>query len=354
MQSRTCRTSFRHFCKWTSPCIFLAWPHLASASDAPDGPVLATDSAIAAPDASVQALDSDIDSQFEQAVRLFKAGDYVKSLTRFMSLTGRTPSPNVQLYIGYCHVRLDHPVEAHQAFSLVLWQIEKLGGTEYETTRSAAEEQLMALAPKLSQLTISLVRSPPYAAVRLDGLPVEASRLGSPMALEPGIHVVEVTAPDADAIVQSVAIEKGGKKTVVLMLPARVETPSLSTRSNERASVSGDADSSRYSMYAWAAAGLGVTGWGLFTVGGLRAKSTYADLQEQCASRCSDATHRQAVADGQAWQTVANIGLAVGIVGTVSAATLFGIGSVSGADQPTTARLRLGSSFGQVSYEGRF
>ncbi len=339
MSNRTCQTSSSRLCKWMLPCLFLAWSHVASASDAPE----------AAQSATV----SNLDSEFAQAAEVFKAGDFGKALASFVALSHRTQSPNVQLYIGYCYARLRRPSDAHRAFSLALERIESSRDTQYEATRSAAHQQLLALDPQLSKLTISLVHAPPGAIVKLDGKALDPSQLSSRLTIEPGVHVVEAEAPGAQAIVQSVTLEKGYAKTVALVLPThKAQEESLSV-SNSRTQ-GGRSEYSSLTTLGWAAAGIGVVGLSVFSFAGLRAKSVYESLQEQCKSPCSDATHRQSADSGRAWQTAANVGLSVGILGTISAATLFVLGSADRNGQRALAGIQLGPRSAQLSYEGRF
>jgi hypothetical protein len=75
--------------------------------------------------------------------------------------------------------------------------------------------------------------------------------------------------------------------------------------------------------YVAVAGGIGLAGVVVFAVAGAMNRSTYGGLQEGCpASVC--AADRQAEIDrGRTEQTVANVGLVVGLVGLGAGATLF-------------------------------
>jgi len=338
MQSPTCLTSSRSLCKWLLPCFLLAWSHVASATDSGDE--------------TTSAAESNLDVEFAQAADAFKAGEFAKALASFVALSQRTESPNVQLYIGYCQLRLGRATEAHQAFSRAIEGSEASRSAQYGPTRDAARKQLLALDPQLSKLTVSLVEAPPQAVVKLDGRTLNASQLGSRLTIEPGVHVIKAEAPGALTLVETVKLEKGNAKTVVLLLQSGL------TRVPERDAKASGANSSpqraTLMTVGWVTAGLGVVGWGVFTVAGLRAKSLYGDLQAQCRIPCSDAAHRDTANAGKAWQTGANVGLAVGVLGTLSAASFFIWGSQSGSVQRTLANIQFGSGSAQLSYEGRF
>jgi hypothetical protein len=286
-------------------------------------------------------------------VKRFKEGDLVPALESFVALRERTQSPNVQLYIGHCYLQLGRPTEAYRAFALALEQTNRLADAKYDATRIAAQEQLSALNLRLSRLTISLVKPSKEVVVKLDGRPLEPGQLDLPLTVEPGVHVVEAEATGKQSVVKSIALEKGSNKTVALLLPNQPAQPEPSASTNE-ASPFRNSESSVYTNLGWTAAGMGFAGWGLFTVAGLRAKSVYENLRTQCASPCTDAAHREDASSGRTWQTAANIGLAVGILGTVSAVTFFGVSAARGSAQRSMAGLQLGPHFAQVSYGGRF
>lgn len=320
---------------WLLPCILVFSSHAALANDERDEP---------------NATESNVDVEFAQAVRRFKEGDYVAALEGFTSLKRRTHSPNVQLYVGYCYVRLGRPADAYRAFTLTLEQTSS-PDSRYEATRNAAREQLASLDSKLSKITISLVKPSPEARVLLDGRPLELAELNSPITVEPGVHVVEAEAPGMQPEVRSIALEKATNKTVALFLQPQSARAQAAGATNDR---SGARGSPNMTTLGWVAAGVGFAGFGLFTAAGLRAKSIYESLQEQCANRCADAAHREQASSGRAWQTTANVGLTVGILSTVTAVTFFGLGAANRSDRQSTAGLELGSHFARFTYAGSF
>ena len=339
MKNFTCQTSSSGFSHWILPCFLVSWSPAASARDIQE--------------AAAVTPHSDIGADFAQAASRFRAGDYAAALEIFTALSEQTQSPNVQLYIGYCYVKLGRPLDAHRAFSRTLEQTNKLNIPKYQATRDAAQEQLAALNQRLSKLTIFLVTPLRGAAVKLDGDPIELRQLDRPLTIEPGVHVIEAEAPGANTVVKSVTLEKGTNKTVAVLLQNQSAQHPPDAAPHDAARAQGSGRSS-YTTLGWAAAGVGLVGWSLFAVAGLRTKSIYDSLQEQCPNRCSDSAHQREVNSGNAWQITANAGLAVGILGTVSAAALLGVSAAQASDQRTSAGLQLGSHFAQVSYQGRF
>jgi hypothetical protein len=60
-----------------------------------------------------------------------------------------------------------------------------------------------------------------------------------------------------------------------------------------------------------------------FAIFGSLARSTYDDLQTVCGGGPCPANKADEISSGKTYQTVANVGLALGILGVASGATLF-------------------------------
>jgi hypothetical protein len=99
-------------------------------------------------------------------------------------------------------------------------------------------------------------------------------------------------------------------------------------------------------------AGLGVAGMAVFTIFGLSAKSTFDKLKSECGSKgCSDADHLERIDRGKSAQTMANIGLVVGIVGLGSGGTLILLG---GKKKDPGASVGFSNGGATISYQGSF
>jgi len=292
-----------------------------------------------APDASAQSTEA----TFAEAVRLFKAGDAAAALPLFIRLSAVTDSPNVQLYVGYCQLELGDNREAHEAFSLAAKQSIELGGSKYVATREAALDQLDKLNLRLARLTISLADAPAEFVVKLDTQTVNSTLLGTPIIVEPGLHHVEAESQGADPVSRAVTLDRGGNQTITISFK-----PSNKPPTEERAGSS----SPRLISFGLATAGLAVVGWGTFAVAGLLAKNAHDQLQADCPNGCSDADHRGQINRGKTYQTVANLGLAVGVVGAVTGAALIYLGWPS--NNAARASLEVAPGLVKISYRGSF
>jgi hypothetical protein len=100
---------------------------------------------------------------------------------------------------------------------------------------------------------------------------------------------------------------------------------------------------------AYVTAGVAVVGLGMFAFFGLKANSSYSDLQAACGNGPCPPGHESAISDGRTEQTVANIGLAVFVVGAAATATIWVLSAPKktggSGTAKATARLDVGPSF---------
>jgi hypothetical protein len=295
---------------------------------------------------------SNPEAEFTEAVKVFKSGDTAGALLLFVHLGETTNSPNVQLYVGYCQLELGHDREAHQAFSRAVKLSLDPGSTKYTATRDAAQAELVKLSLRLASLTISLVELPAEFVVRLDGEVVNPSLLESPIVVDPGLHHVDAEAKGSKPIAREVSVEAGGSKAIALLFEKTVDPAVALAQAKPSVPVQRSDSSSRLPALGFVAAGLGVAGLGAFVVAGIQARSTYNKLQVECPSGCSDAAHRSDASQGRTYQTVANVGLTLGIVGTLTGAALVYLG-VTG-DKAANASVDLSPGQAKISYAGTF
>jgi hypothetical protein len=293
------------------------------------------------------------ETSFAEAVKLFKGGNAAQALPIFVQISEKTDSPNVRLYIGYCLLELGRLREAHQAFTLVAKHALELGDPKYDATRVAAQEQLAVLNLRLARLTISLVEVPTEFVITLDNVVLDHNLIDSPLIVDPGVHRIEAEAKGAKPVSREVNLDKGGTKTITLLFEKQAEHQELvASRAPQRSAVRKESSKPVLTTLGIVSGGLGVVGWGAFAVGGLQAKSTYNRLQAECGSGCSDAVHHNDASQGKTFQTIANVGLAVGIVGTITGATLLYLGIAS--TETAQPSLELAPGIARISYRGSF
>lgn len=287
------------------------------------------------------------DKVFAEATALFQEGHAAQALEIFLRLRDVVNSPNVHLYIGYCYVELERPLDAHRAFSIAAKTAADSSEPKYEQTRISAQDQLNLLNLRLARVTISFVREPGNVQVVLDDSPLDQTLIGSPIVVTPGHHRMQATADGMEPVRREIVLSKGDHKTIAVLFEERVDP------NREPRAVSAEIPSrSPLRTIGMVAGGIGVAGLAVFTVAGLQARSTYRRLQSECGNQCTDEGHRSTASDGETYQLAANVGLTVGVLGVLSGATLFYLGSTSNdAPSPTVA---LAPDGGRIAIQGRF
>lgn len=169
----------------------------------------------------------------ERGFELFEQGDAEKAIQSFMMAERRFHSPVHQLYIARAQVKLGKLVEAIQTYETIL--TEKLTDSSpkpFLDARLDAAKEAEALKGRTPAIKIILSgQSAQKAEIRLDGVLLSASQIGTPVRANPGNHTVvasisgigEIRRPiqlnDA-AYVQSVEIQVESSSVSIPMVTA--------------------------------------------------------------------------------------------------------------------------------------
>src|SRR5262249_44324671 len=93
--------------------------------------------------------------------------------------------------------------------------------------------ELAAPDPRVPRLAIRVTPPLPDASVELDGEVIAEALAGAAIPVDPGVHYVEVRAPDRPTATQGVVLQEGESRTleVTLAPPAKPSSPSPSLAS---------------------------------------------------------------------------------------------------------------------------
>ncbi len=286
---------------------------------------------------------------FKRAQAAFEAGEYETALEEARRAYELSASPNAHLYLSRSLVKLGRFDEAYREMSATL--VEASGAAtadkKYVPTRDAAAAELAMLNDKVAKIILAFVKPTPNAKIMLNGAEFPGEYLGKPFPVLPGDTVVRVNAPGKLALERSLLLDGGQTETLVLQLEdAPAKTPSgapPATRETKTAP----------NTWAYVSMGVGAVGVGTFAVMGLSAKSAHDTLQDECGARCSDARYQDDIDRGKRAQTLANIGLAVGIVGLSVGGALLLFGSETTRDSAALS-VTAGPGSGYLRYQSAF
>lgn len=289
---------------------------------------------------------------FADAQKKYDSGDFAGALPGFEKLASETDSPNARLYVARCLRELGRTSDAYDRMAeTVRYSTEKAAADpKYAPTRDAAAAELALLAAKVGHLVIALADAPDSAQVTLDGVPVEAAKLGAAMTVTPGVHVVELSGPGLEKVRREIELKAGESRTLTLLAKAEVaEKPKGPAPVPEGPKTSGG----ELRIFGIVCAALGGAGLATFAATGTMASSKFTTLEEECGgARCTDPSYGELIDEGKTLDLVANITLGVGAAFALASVPLIIWGGPS--EVQATAALAPVPGGGALSVSGQF
>jgi hypothetical protein len=207
----------------------------------------------------------------------------------------------------------------------------------YQQTVDAATSERAEIEGKLAFVIVTVTHVPAGAAVRAGGRTVPSETLGSPFVVSPGAVDVVVENGGKELARKTVKVSLGDKTQVNLDAappPAAgtppppdkddLNVPGVNGGDSDNSPAAAPGTSGRGSLRPWAyvAGGVGAAGMVTFTVAGLMNNAAYNDLKNTCHYGCPPSKQSEEN-NGKTEQTIANVGLVVGIAGLAAGTALF-------------------------------
>lgn len=255
--------------------------------------------------------------RFKAAQQLYEKNDYAGALILFQQVVEMSGSPNARLYVARCQREIGKLAEAYEEMTIVMRDADALAAKEerYAATRDAAAVERAALASKIALITIALSSQPSGLVLKVGERTIDSARLRAPIAVQPGAVVVEASAPNTEPFRKELNLAAGGSETLAITL--NVQTSSQPSKPVTQKS------GGTMRMAGYGVLGLGVVGWTTFAIAGAMANSKYEALYEECGGgHCTTAAQADEISTGRTLDTVANIGLGVGIAGVLGGAAM--------------------------------
>lgn len=235
--------------------------------------------------------------------------DYKVALDRFTRANNLVPAPTLALRIARAQVGLGRLVEAQETYRQILRTGVAPGSPAvFRQAVESARREGAALAPRLGWVTIR-IRGPEAPDVTLDGTRVPAAELGVRRAVDPGTHVVRVTARGYQPLESTFRIGEGQRRSVGL-----TPTRAPATR---RADRGGWHETAGFTALGVGAAGLIVGG-----VAGVVAMSKHSQLDKACPGRTCPPDQRSELDSYRTAGTLSTVGFVVAGVGCGAGITL--------------------------------
>lgn len=307
-----------------------------------------------APGQASQAQRDDATKHFTKGRDLFTAGKFADALAAFSASYDVVASPNTRLYIARCKREMNQLKEAYAELTRTASDANALAkdDAKYAKTAEAALEERKAVEEKLGFVDLSIAHAGSSTVVKVGGDVVPRESWGQPVPVSPGPVDIVVESSGRSPIVQSLQVGAGEHKPATVDAGAEAPPPVVA-----EVEVAPPTKKPPLRTFAYVAGGVAVAGLATFTIAGVMANGTYSDLENACGSGPCPPERKDDIDAGKTQQTIANIGLVVGIVGAAAAVTLFVISNKkdpapTAATIPVTARVTASPGF--VGLQGAF
>jgi len=301
------------------------------------------------------------ESLFQEARKLMEQKKYGEACPKLVASHKLAPAVGTLLNLADCYERDGKLASAWARFHEAIALAQRAGRSDRERT---ARERAEKLEPRLIRL--SIVAKDPNVEVRLDGNPLDAAALGTPVPVDPGKHTVDATAKGKKPFTTTIEVSERTRTPTIEVPP--LETDPESERKNGIATSAPDteppaeeprSDGSTQRIIGLAAIGAGVVGVGVGAFFGLRTSAKWSEAQEHCdASLACDRTGVELAATAKNAGTVSTIAFIAGGVLLAGGAAAFFMAPPARPSRASTSRpahdVRVGVGFGSVTIGGRF
>jgi hypothetical protein len=294
------------------------------------------------PTASEQLLAQNL---FEDARRLMNEGKFGEACPKFAESQRLDPGGGTLLNLAVCHEKEGRLASASAEFATALTMANRDGRKDRQ---QLARERLAVVTPKLPTITVNVAAGAEIEGleVKVDDATITRAAWGTPVAVDPGAHRVEASAPARKRWTAFLTIERPAQKervevpvlasetgvsfstgpapAPVPLTPSPVAGPTPPPAAFVPASPSAE-DVTPYRTHVnpvfWTVAGVTVAAFVTSTVTGVLALSQKSTVDDNCfperqyCSNLSAGSDAASAARNLAW--VSTISLGVGVLGGV-------------------------------------
>jgi hypothetical protein len=287
-------------------------------------------------------------TKFARGNDLFDEGRFDDALAEFRSSYEIFASPNSRLMIARALVALGRRAEAYVELGKVIEEA-AAGGDPYARAGETAEAEREALEPEIGRVKVTLSGAPEGTVVRRVGGEHAIPDPSAPIVVDPGDHRFVARAPDGREAEATVTVAPGATAEAHIDL----EPPAPDVEPEPVAVTIDEARAVPLRTWSYVAGGVGAAGLITFGVFGAMTTSRFSSLQRACPGGQCPPDKQSDIDAGRTFQTVANVGLVVGVVGVAAGATLFVL-SLPGHEETGGRELQLAAGRGSVRLRGSF
>lgn len=312
--------------------------------------------------------------QREQAQALFAKGKKAydenrlpEALESFKGSIEIVQSPNARLYVARTLREMGRLVEAYAEFGRTMAEAKEHEHEDgrYGKAAQAAEAERNELAKKLGFVRLGIRGANDDAKLTVGGAEVVRAGWVEPIPVMPG-NVDIVLNQGTTPVTKQAKVSAG--QTVDVTLEATPTGDQPPPPPPPVVTPEGGGSTIPWRPMWIAGYGVGALGLGMFAIAGSLSNGTYSDVKAACGTSPCPASQASLVSRGQREQTIANVGLVLGLIGVAAGTTFLVLDLTSRKSAPAaapggpnpngtapaspTASLRFG--FGSVEVAGTF
>lgn len=296
-------------------------------------------------------------ARFVKGRQKYDSGNYKDALAEFQASIDIVQSPNTRLYVARSFREMGRLVEAYVEFGRTMVEAKEHAAADgrYAKAAEAAANERKQMEPYLGFATVNVQNASQESKLTVGGQEIKRGGWFEPVPVMPGQVEVRVDTPNHPSAAQTVKVAAGQKVDVSVDANATTSAPAVPVDRPISSSSTNGTFFTPLRIGAIAAGGVGLVGMVMFAVAGPMSLGTYSDLETRCGKNtpCPQPLQGE-VSRGKTEQTVANVGLAIGIVGFVAAGALFGASMVIKPANKEGASTSLVFGPGSVTLHGTF
>ena len=257
-------------------------------------------------------------SLFDEGKRLMQEKNFAAACPKLAESQRLDPAGGTILALALCHEGEGKTATAWAEFNQALGDARRDKRADRE---AAASDHIKALEPRLARLRVVVNKPVDGLVVKRDGLVVGSAQWGTALAIDPGAHAFEVTAPNKQRWTSTVTVDQEGR-TLDVIVPALADAPSAAappppaTPPPDREPVREGSSSQR--TWGLVIGGVGVVAAGVGAGFGLSASSKWKDAEKACPGNvCPNSAATQAGKDAG---TAADVSTALFVLGGIALA----------------------------------
>jgi hypothetical protein len=263
---------------------------------------------------------------FEAGMKAVKHKKHDEAYAAFKNSYDAVASPNSHLMMARELVELGRLEEAWAEYEKTAAEADAAAASDkkYESAAQSARNEQNELKKKIGLLVLK-VSPEPGSRVTVRGKEIPQGSWDKPVPVTPGSATVTFIAADGKETTKEVEAAAGSETPVDLAPQAATPATASSSETSGEASAKLDTSGSKPSLRTWAyvAGGVGIAGVATFAIFGLMNNAKHSKLQDNCNNGQCPADLQSDADAGKRYQTIANIGLVVGVVGLGTGTVLY-------------------------------